>query len=255
MPKTTIAAVLAAAVGGVLLGVPAAPLAAQEASLEDVLAHHYEAIGGLEKWKALKSMRSTGKITLGPGIEAPFTVMFKRPGKVRLEFSFQGMTGVQAYDGASAWMVMPFMGITEPQAMPADQAKQLVEQADLDGPLVGWKEDGSQLELMGAEDVEGTSTYKLKLTRKDGEIRYYFLDAEHYLPIKTSGKASFQGNEVDVDTTLGDYKPVNGLMVAHSISSNTAGQPTTITLDEIVFDVPLEDSLFAMPGKDASGGA
>ena len=226
------------------------PAAAQE--LDEVLAHYYDAIGGLDAWKAIESTRMTGKMVMMGGFEAPFTIMSKRPGKARLEFTFQGMTGIQAFDGETAWMVMPFMGSTEPEEMPADLSKQLAEQADVDGPLVGWEEDGHQVELLGKEDVEGTETYKLKVTLDGGDISYFFLDAEHYLPIKVSAKRSLQGMEAEVETFFGDYKEVGGLMMAHSIEVKTSmgGMgDQTITIDQAEIDVALDDTLFTMPDK------
>jgi len=73
-----------------------------------------------------------------------------------MEFTLQGMTGIQAYDGTKGWMVMPFMGKTEPEAMTGDDLKQMQDQADMvEGPLLNWKEKGHQVELIGKETVEG----------------------------------------------------------------------------------------------------
>ena len=84
----------------------AAPMAAQEMTLEQILDKHYEAIGGLDAWSAVTTAKMTGKMSAPQGFEAPFTIMFKVPGKSRLEFTFQGMTGVQAVDGDTAWQYL-----------------------------------------------------------------------------------------------------------------------------------------------------
>jgi outer membrane lipoprotein-sorting protein len=150
----------------------ASPVAAQD--LDEVLDNYYEAIGGIEAWKDLNTMRATGSMAMGGmGVEAPFIVTVKRPNKVRMEFTFQGMTGVQAYDGETAWMLMPFMGRTDPEVMPDDMAKDILDQADIDGALVDWQAEGHQVELMGKEETSGTETYKLKVTKKNGDVEYY----------------------------------------------------------------------------------
>ena len=46
---------------------------------------------------------------MGPGMEVPFSMVFKRPLQMRLEFTMQGMTAIQAYDGETAWSVMPMI--------------------------------------------------------------------------------------------------------------------------------------------------
>jgi len=232
----------------VLMGAGVA--SAQDLTLDQVLARHYEAIGGLEAWQNVQSMRAVGRIALMPGTEAPFEMVVMRPHKMRMEFTFQGMTGVQAYDGTTAWMIMPFMGKTEPEPMPADMAKDVIEQSDLDGPLIGYKEDGNQIELAGLVDVEGTKAYQLKVTLENGDVQNYFLDAEYFVPIKIEGSRTVQGNLVEFETVISDYKDVGGLMIAHSIESKPKGAPAgqAITLDTVEINPTVDESIFTMPG-------
>ncbi|MGD8869335.1 MAG: outer membrane lipoprotein-sorting protein, partial [Gemmatimonadales bacterium] len=211
---------------------------------------------GLDAWKSVESMKMTGSIMMGGmGVEAPFVITTKRPKKVRLEFTFQGMTGIQAFDGETAWMLMPFMGKTDPEEMPDDMAKDVKDQADLDGALIGYKEEGHQLELIGLEQTEGTDAYKIKVTKKNGDVEYYYLDAEYYIPIKVEGSRDVQGRVVEYETLLSDYKDVGGLMMPHSIEAKQKGAPAgqVIAIDTIELNVPADDSLFVMPEKSTEG--
>lgn len=229
----------------------AAPAAAQD--LDEILAKHYEAIGGLEAWKAVESMRATGKMSMGGGaMEAPFVFIAKRPHRVRLEFTFQGMTGVQGYDGETAWMIMPFMGSTDPEVMPEDMAREFKDQGDIDGPLVGYEEEGHQLELIGLEETEGTQVYKVKVIKKSGDVEYHFLDSEYFIPIKVEGSREMQGRTVEYESILSDYKEVGGLMIPHSIESKSKGAPAgqVITIEQIELNVEVDDSIFTMPEKE-----
>lgn len=225
------------------------PVAAQDLTLDQVLAKHYEAIGGLAKWKAVQSMRATGHMALMPGTDAPFVMTAKRPRKVRIEFTFQGMTGVQGFDGTTAWMIMPFMGKPDPEEMPPEMSKDIIEQADIDGPLVDSQEKGHQVELVGMADMEGTKAYQLKVTLKNGDVQQYYLDAEYFVPIKIEGTRTMQGSPMDFETILSDYKEVGGLMMAHSIDNRPKGatQGQTITIDTVELDVAVPDSIFVMP--------
>jgi outer membrane lipoprotein-sorting protein len=232
----------------------ASPAVAQD--LDEVLNNYYEAVGGLDAWKSVESMKMTGSIMMGGmGVEAPFVITTKRPKKVRLEFTFQGMTGIQAFDGETAWMLMPFMGKTDPEEMPDDMAKDVKDQADLDGALIGYKEEGHQLELIGLEQTEGTDAYKIKVTKKNGDVEYYYLDAEYYIPIKVEGSRDVQGRVVEYETLLSDYKDVGGLMMPHSIEAKQKGAPAgqVIAIDTIELNVPADDSLFVMPEKSTEG--
>jgi len=233
---------------GIILAALLAP-AAMAQTVDEVIAKNIEAKGGMEKLKAMKTLRVTGKMMMGQGMEAPFTMMAKRPRMTRTEFVFAGMTGVQAYDGKNGWMVMPFMGKKDPEAMPEDQAKLMEEQADIDGPLVDWKEKGHKVELLGKEQVEGADAYKVKVTKKNGDVSTIFIDAESHLEIKSEGKRKIRGTEYEGETVLGEYKEVEGMMMAHSMESGAKGSPQRqkMVIEKIEVNPALADTLFLMP--------
>jgi outer membrane lipoprotein-sorting protein len=238
-----------------VVAVLAAPAQAQD--LDEVLNNYYEAIGGLDAWQSVQSMKMTGKMMMGGmGIEAPFTAMAKRPNMARVEFVFQGITGIQAYDGETAWQVMPFTGNTDPEEVPDDQAEDLWDQADVDGPLVGWEESGHTVELLGMEETEGTQAYKLKITMKSGTVQYYFLDAEYFVPIKMEGVRNVQGRTVELEQIVSDYKEVGGLMIPHSLEVRPKGAPAgqAFTIELVELNIEMADSLFVMPEKEEEGG-
>ena len=209
---------LLTALAGALLAVPA-----QAQTLDEVLDNYYEAIGGVDAWLAVNTMKATGSMMLMPGTEAPFSITAKRPKKVRLEFTFQGMTGIQAYDGETAWTVMPFMGKTEPEEVPDEDADDVKDMADIEGALINYTEKGHTVEYVGEEAVQGTNAYKLKVTMENGEVRHYYLDAEYYVPIMVSASRDVRGTVMEFEQILSDYKEVDGLMIPHSMESRPKG--------------------------------
>ena len=231
---------------------PLTPTASAQTA-DELIAKNIEAKGGLAKIKAVKSMRATGKMIGGPGMEFPFVMMNKRPKSTRMEFTFQGMTGMQVYDGKTAWMSMPFMGKKEPEVMPPDESKMIEEQADFDGPLMDYKEKGHTVELLGKEQVEGADAYKLKVTLKGGDVRTIYLDAETYLEIKVEAKRMVRGSEVEGESLMSDYKEVGGMMMAHMMESGAKGNPQRqkIVIEKIELNPEINDGLFAMPATAA----
>lgn len=220
-------------------------------TVDELIKKNIDAHGGVQKLKAVKSMKASGKIT-PQGLEIPITLQQKRPGMVRMDATFQGKSMVQAYDGTTAWKIDPFQGNPDPEKVAGDDLKDLEEQSDLDGPLVDYKQKGHTVELIGKEDMEGTPVYKLKLTLKNGDVRNIYIDAENYLELKVTSKRKTPGGEIDVDQFMGNYKPVNGMMFAFSIDTKVNGQSVnTITIDKIELDVPVDDALFKMPAKPA----
>src|SRR5262245_4254215 len=166
-------------------------------SVDDVIAKNLEARGGADKLKNVQTLRMTGKMVVGPGIEAPFTIEIKRPRRMRFEIVVQGMTIVQTVDGDAGWTIQPMTGKKDPERMSADDLKEAQDQADFDGPLVDYKKKGHRVELAGKEKIEGTDAYKLKVTKKNGDIEYIYLDADAFLEIKTEGKRVMRGTPVE----------------------------------------------------------
>lgn len=225
----------------------AAPASAQ--TVDEIIAKNVQARGGMDKLKAVQTMKIAGKMTMGPGMEAPFNLEMKRPKNLRMEFVFQGLTGIQAYDGTTGWAVMPFGGRKDPQPMAPEDVKEADEQADIDGPLVDYKTKGHQVELMGKEKIEGTDAYKLKVTLKNGETRYVYLDAEEFLEIKTEARRMVRGTEREVESIFGDYKEVSGVMIPHSIDSGAKGgqERQKITAEKVEINAAIDDGRFKMP--------
>jgi outer membrane lipoprotein-sorting protein len=177
----------------------------------------------------------------------------KRPGKQRMEFTLQGMTGVQAFDGERAWSVMPFMGKKDPEAASEEDSRLQKEDADFDGPLFDWKQKGHTIELVGKEQVEGADAFKLKVTKKNGNVDFYYLDAETYLTVKQEGKRRRQGTEIEGETIFSDYKDVGGYMMPFVMEQGMKGAPQRqkLTFTKIELNVPLAEDRFAMPAVAA----
>jgi outer membrane lipoprotein-sorting protein len=228
-------------------------VAASAQTVDDIIKKSIEARGGLQKVKAIKSLKLTGKLTVaGPGIELPITIQQKRPNAFRMDATFQGQSVVQAYDGETGWQVNPFQGVSEPDKLAGEELKDTQEQADIDGALIDYKEKGHTVELVGKEDLEGTPAYKLKLTLKNGDVRTIYIDAATYLELKVTAKRKSPGGEQEIDIYPGNYKPVNGVLFPFSIEQKVAGQTQVhITVDKIEIDAPVDDAVFKMPVKAA----
>lgn len=221
-------------------------------SLDQIVQKHIAATGGADKINAVQAMKATGTASLmGGQMEAPITLVTKRPNLMRLEMNVQGKSFIQAFDGTTAWMINPFTGPGDPQKSNDEDTKAMKEDTDfVGGPLFDYKAKGSTAELLGKEDVEGSSAYKIKVTRKSGNVQYVYLDAQTFLIMKTSGKRKQMGQEFDLETSLGNYKPMNGLMMPFRIDQKNAGKPMMqLTLEKVEMNPSTDDSVFQMPEK------
>jgi len=217
--------------------------------VDEIIAKNVQARGGLEKLKAVQSIKSTANMSMGQGMEAPGVLIQKRPRLARLDFTIQGLTAVQAYDGKSAWQIMPFMGKKDPEPMSADETKEVEEMADLDGPLVDYKSKGHQVELLGKEKVEGTDAYKIKATLNNGDVQTIYIDSDSFLEIKEETKRTVRGSEQLIESSIGDYKDVDGVLFPFAMESGVKGsqEKQKLTITKIELNVPADDSIFKMP--------
>jgi len=223
---------------------------AKQMTVDQLVAKNTEAKGGAEALRALQSVKLTGKMLVNQGqMEFGFAQTKKRPGAVRNEFSLQGMTMVQAFDGTEGWKISPFQGRKDPEKMSADDTKSLIEDAEVDGPLIDWKEKGSTVDYLGTEDVDGTPAHKLKVTRKNGDVNYVYLDPDHFLEIRIVSQRMEHGNQVEIETDLSDYEKVNGVFVPFSIESAPKGasDKAKIIIEKGEGNVPVDDAPFKMP--------
>ncbi|HEV3206031.1 MAG TPA: hypothetical protein VGZ28_03690 [Terriglobales bacterium] len=238
-------------------------LAAWSQTAEELVQKNIEAKGGVAKMKAIKSLRLTGKLDAGGGFTGAVGQENKRPNLVRETFTFQGMTQVQAYDGLLGWQIQPFGGRKDPQLMGEDDARDLIIDSDFDGPLVDYKEKGNTIEYLGHDVVDGDDALRLKVTLKNGDIIYYYLDPDTFLEIRVERREFIRGAVHESVTDLGSYKPVAGVMFPFSVNGGPKNDPTSwqsVTYEKIEVNVDLPDSDFAVPAslkqapqKDAAG--
>jgi outer membrane lipoprotein-sorting protein len=234
----------------------AASLPAGAQTVDDIIAKNIQAEGGLAKLESVQTLRTSGKMTID-SFEVRFIQENKRPDKVREEAVIQGMSQVQAYDGSTGWQINPFQGRRDPELLSADDSKGLQVDADVDGPLVNYREKGHKAELVGHDSVEGTDCYKIKLTLKNGDVRYYYLDTDSFLEIKLETQTSIRGSIQESETYYGDYEEVNGVYYPFAYETGSKGSTDRmkLTVEKIEQNVPLDDSLFSVPEmkKSAAG--
>jgi hypothetical protein len=230
----------------------AMPVSAQTA--DEIINNYIKNIGGMDKIQAVKTLRRTGKFIGGGGFEAAILEENKRQKMVRQEFSIQGLTGVNAYNGQTGWKIEPWQGKKDPEPLGEEEMKQIIEDSDFDGPLVNYQQKGNRVEYIGMDQVEGTDTYKLKVTLASGDVRYYYMDTDYYVPIKIDTKRMIRGAEREYETTLGDYKEVNGWYLPFSVETNVKGSQDKqkTAYEKIEANVPIDDTRFQLPTAAAA---
>lgn len=220
--------------------------------VNDIVAMHIKAKGGLAKIKGIKSLVREGTMSMAQGMELSFTESYKRGGKYRMDMNFQGASIIQAFDGQIAWSQNPMAG-NKPEKQSAEESKEAVDRADFDGPLVDYKEKGKKVEYVSTEDIDGTTAFKLKVTDKDGKESFLYIDATTYLEMRSDSQLSMMGQQADVEIVFGNFQEIEGVQMPQLMEVRADGQTVmsmTYTTTKANVDVP--DARFAFPG-DTNG--
>jgi len=222
---------------------------------EELVGKNIQAKGGMDKIKAIKTLRMKGRFQQD-SFTAEVVQDMKAPDLMRQEFIIQGMTAVQAYDGSTGWQIQPFGGRKDPELMGEDDLKPFIEDADFYGPLVDYQAKGSSVEYLGHDTIDGDDVYKLKCTLKNGDVYYYYLDPDSYLEIRVETQRYIRGALREAITNYGSYKLVSGVYYPFDIESGGKRDPSLskISISSIEANIPLDDSLFKMPTKTTPAG-
>ncbi len=229
----------------------AALLPAQTA--EELVAKNLNARGGVDKLKAIHSLRMTGKMRQG-SFDIQIGLDTVAPDLLRQTFTLMGMTGIMAYDGTAGWRIMPFGGRKDPELIGEDDLREVQEDADFYGHLVDYQAKGNTVEYMGHDTVDGDDAYRLKVTLKNGDIIYYFLDPETSLEIRVETQRFIHGSVRESFTEMGSYKLVNGVYFPFAMASGSPrnpGETSKLDIDKIEANVPIDPAEFKMPASPA----
>ncbi len=223
----------------VLLGIFIAPGQAQ--TVDEIVDKYVAATGGVEKWKSLESLAVVSRSAAWS-----FDLYWKKPNRIRKEVAVsftepQGLD-IRSFDGTTGWRLSPMEGSDKARLMSGAEILELLEEGDAFKELIDYKAKGYRAELVGKDSVDGNPAFKLKLTKPSGAVVHIFLDAKTFLEVKevVHGRSP-DGQDHDIASAIGDYRPVGGLLLPHRVGNAVL---------EYHVNVPMDESGFKMPGKN-----
>src|SRR5947208_121137 len=114
-------------------------IAVKAQTADDIIQKHVDAVGGLDNWKKVTSIKMTGTMNLG-GTELPVTVTTVNGKAYRMEFSMNGMTNYMILTTKEGWMFFPIQGQQKAEALPQEDVKEEQDQLDVSmDPLMDHK--------------------------------------------------------------------------------------------------------------------
>lgn len=216
----------------------------------DILEKMIEAQGGRKLLEKIKDSTFSGTMEMiKMGIEGSMTIYHKEPNKLRQDIKFMGKVVTTAFDGETAWTINPDSGnVEELPEKATEQTKR--ETLDFGNAALLYPEKyGITYTYKEKENIEGKDYFVLDRTFPDGHRATLYVDSKTYLIFKTLTTSEYPmtGMEVEAEILVSDYKKVDGIMIAHSITIFYDGEEFgKMTVAEVSFNSGLEDSLFKM---------
>lgn len=207
---------------------------------EEIVAKNVAAMGGMDKLKSLNSVKMEGSLST-QGMDIPITLTKLKDKGLRFDIEVMGTSNYQLANSSKGFVFMPVMGHAEPQEMSATEYASAKDQMNMVGTLASYKENGSKIEYLGAEDVNGSPAYKIKLTKANGDVVNYYVDQKTSFVVKSSSKREANGEMMDMETGYKDYKQNDqGFWFPYSQSTmngdiSFSKISTNIAVDEKIF--------------------
>ena len=222
---------------------------------DEVITKYLTAMGGVDNLKKLEGIKMTAKVNQG-GMDIPLDIYNLKDGRQMTVVNFQGKVIKQGvFDGTNLWGTN-FMTMKAEKSDAEATAMFKTSLGDFPDPFLDYGTKGYKVELVGKETVEGTETFKIKLTKKpltiegktEENVSFYFFDAEDFIPILVesevkAGPAKGQISQI----TMSDYQEVNGLFFPFALGQGVKGagsQPIVITKIELNPQVDPKEFVF-----------
>lgn len=218
---------------------------------DEIIKKHIDAIGGREKLKSISSVKTEMKMK-AQMFEFPVMALVTKDGSTKTETTIQGMKMEQAYDASAktGWFVNPMMGDKSAQKMNEEQLQDMTDENKIESPLLDYKEKGHSVEYLGKDDVDGEEVFLLMLTKKNGNVIYYYIDSQNYMIWKEKSKVKLKEKEYEGETYFYNYNVVDGITTAFTTEVYSDGKVAMQTnVEKIEYNQTVEPSTFKMPEK------
>ncbi|HTB26306.1 MAG TPA: hypothetical protein VK711_13110 [Puia sp.] len=214
---------------------------------DDIIKKWTNAMGGGEKLASIKSVYTENELNIMNNPASGKTYILNGKG-FKSEIDLSGQTIIDCYTVNAGWSINPLAGQPTAVNMPEGQIKLGQLSFDASGPLYNYGSKGSKVELLGKEDLKGSSTYKIKLTSAAGTEVVYFINDSSYYIMQTVAKMNVNGQDIEITTALSDYKKTaEGYIMPYASELDFPGLTIGFTNKKIEVNKEIDPAIFVMP--------
>jgi len=226
-------------------------------TVDEIISNYFETIGGVENISSFTGFKMSGKMNQ-MGMEIPIEIVQMKDGRSMLKAHFQGQIIKQnVFDGEVLWSTgFPSF---KPEKSDEETTNMYKNQlSEFPDAWLNYKERGFVAELMGTETIDGTETFKLKLTKKPNiyegkelpNVEFYYFDTENFIVLQTESEIMMgPGKGIVLQSKFSDYDLVeDSFYMPFTVEQGQKDQPGVImTFDKIELDPEVDKSEFIFP--------
>jgi hypothetical protein len=207
-----------------------------------------DACGGVAAFKKIKSVATTGKMTMNTP-QGAFTLDVKSlkvyPDKTRQEVVMPMGSQVVVINGADGWMEAG----GKKQMLPAEQVVEMKKENDRDITRLFARADNPDYKVAykGDEDFQGKKASRLEFLAPNGVQFTLFVDPTGYMPVGLKFSGQTMAGPGKAEQIYNEYKEIAGAKLPVKVTINAGGmtiemESTTTTIngayDASLFDKP-----------------
>lgn len=224
-------------------------LIATAQDLDEIVAKHIEAHGGIEKWDAVQSMKIIGRFTAF-SVEEDFYAFKTKEGGYYSQLELGKYHVEEAFDGKKGWTIDPWQDFVFPRELNNHETNVFYQKAEFFTPFYHYKEKGIQVELVGKDNLDGADVYVLKATRPNRSMETWYLDANTFLEVKSESNWVDFAYRSPAESYFDDFRNVDGVVIPFFIERTFSQRDRILQIEEVIFNVPIDENLFVMPRSE-----
>lgn len=211
-----------------------------------IIGKHVEALGGAERWKAVKSMKISGNYE-SFSIDKPFTLYRMRPHYYLFDHFLNGQPVKQYFNGRHTWQVNPLYGSDAPMLIPNGDSLVVRRDALIESVFIDYDAKGHSVRYQGKADIDGHPTYHLEVMLADSSVENWYISQESLLAVKMQGKSFDFGRPVGLEAYFEDYRTIEGCTIPFHIELEFGTRYRVYQFDSVELNSELEETMFTIP--------
>jgi len=214
-----------------------------------ILAKHFEAIGGLDNLRAQKTVFKEGTISIeGTGLEGTFKQWSERPLKLRQETDLKVVSSVNGDNGEFSWLVDQNSKVLikrDEITLKERQVRKMMEEYDYAGP----ESEYFTVTFEGVEKITGRDCYVVKITNNiNQDIQKNFYDQDNFYLLKTVTVKP----DYETHISYSDFRKVDGFVIPfrEDVTQLPTNETFVAKYSSYKFGIDVDETLFEPPSED-----